>query len=84
MVATDAISAFDFVLDTPIPDKGVVLTQLSQWWFSQIDFPNHVVSGDVPAEYAGRGVIVDEAGQFLGTVRASDLVALLEADRHSA
>ena len=32
----------------------------------------------------GRGVIVDEAGQFLGTVRASDLVALLEADRHSA
>lgn len=59
MVATDAISAFDFVLDTPIPDKGVVLTQLSQWWFSQIDFPNHVVSGDVPAEYAGRGVIVE-------------------------
>ncbi len=59
MVATDAISAFDFVLDTPIPDKGVVLTQLSQWWFNQIDFPNHVVSVDVPEEFAGRGVIVE-------------------------
>lgn len=59
MVATDAISAFDFVLSTPIPDKGVVLTQLSQWWFNQIDFPNHVVSTDVPAEFAGRGVIVE-------------------------
>ncbi len=59
MVATDAISAFDFVLDTPIPEKGVVLTQLSQWWFNQIDFPNHVISLDVPAEFAGRGVIVE-------------------------
>lgn len=59
MVATDAISAFDFVLDTPIPDKGVVLTQLSQWWFNQIDFPNHIVSVDVPEEFAGRGVIVE-------------------------
>lgn len=59
MVATDAISAFDFVLDTPIPDKGVVLTQLSQWWFNQIDFPNHIVSVEVPEEFAGRGVIVE-------------------------
>lgn len=60
MVATDAISAFDFVLSTPIPDKGVVLTQLSQWWFGQIDFPNHVISVDVPEEFAGRGVIVEK------------------------
>lgn len=60
MVATDAISAFDFVLTTPIPDKGVVLTQLSQWWFGQIDFPNHVISTDVPEEFAGRGVIVEK------------------------
>ncbi len=60
MVATDAISAFDFVLSTPIPDKGVVLTQLSQWWFAQIDFPNHVISTDVPEEFAGRGVIVEK------------------------
>ncbi len=60
MVATDAISAFDFVLDTPIPEKGVVLTQLSLWWFAQIDFPNHVVSTAVPEEFAGRGVIVEK------------------------
>jgi phosphoribosylaminoimidazole-succinocarboxamide synthase len=60
MVASDAISAFDFVLDTPIPEKGVVLTQLSQWWFNQIDFPNHVISTEVPAEFAGRGVIVEK------------------------
>ncbi len=36
MVATDAISAFDHVLPTPIPDKGAILTQLSLWWFDQL------------------------------------------------
>jgi phosphoribosylaminoimidazole-succinocarboxamide synthase len=62
MVATDAISAFDFVLDTPIPGKGVVLTQLSLWWFDQLRdlIANHVVSTDVPAEVAGRGVIAEK------------------------
>lgn len=61
MVATDAISAFDHVLSTPIPDKGRVLTQLSLWWFDQLAdlIPNHVVSTDVPAEVAGRAVIVE-------------------------
>jgi phosphoribosylaminoimidazole-succinocarboxamide synthase len=62
MVATDAISAFDFVLDTPIPAKGVVLTQLSLWWFDQLRdlIANHVVSTDVPAEVAGRAVVVEK------------------------
>lgn len=62
MVATDAISAFDHVLPTPIPDKGAVLTQLSLWWFDQLAglIPNHVVSTDVPAEVAGRAVIVEK------------------------
>src|SRR5690606_19786268 len=36
VVASDRISAYDFVLETPIPDKGVVLTQLSLWWFEQL------------------------------------------------
>ena len=36
LVATDRISAFDHVLDTPIPDKGKILTQLSLWWFEQL------------------------------------------------
>jgi phosphoribosylaminoimidazole-succinocarboxamide synthase len=62
MVATDAISAFDHVLDTPIPGKGVVLTQLSLWWFDQLAdlVPNHLVATDVPAEVAGRAVIVEK------------------------
>ncbi|MCA0252694.1 MAG: phosphoribosylaminoimidazolesuccinocarboxamide synthase [Actinobacteria bacterium] len=61
LVATDAISAYDFVLSTPIPDKGRVLTQLSLWWFAQLDdlIPNHVLSTDVPPEVAGRAVLVE-------------------------
>lgn len=60
MVATDAISAFDHVLATEIPDKGVVLTQLSLWWFDQLSFPNHVISAEVPEEVAGRAVVVEK------------------------
>ncbi|MEA5055361.1 MAG: phosphoribosylaminoimidazolesuccinocarboxamide synthase, partial [Propionicimonas sp.] len=61
LVATDNISAFDFVLETPILDKGRVLTQLSLWWFEQIKElgANHVRSTDVPAEVAGRAVYVE-------------------------
>jgi phosphoribosylaminoimidazole-succinocarboxamide synthase len=60
LVASDRLSAFDFVLDSPIPDKGAVLTQLSLWWFEQLAdlVPNHVVSADVPAPVAGRAVLV--------------------------
>ena len=60
LVASDRISAFDFVLDTPVPDKGAVLTQLSLWWFEQLAdlVPNHVVSTEVPDAVAGRAVLV--------------------------
>lgn len=59
LVASDRISAFDHVLDTPIPDKGKVLTQLSLWWFDRLDgVENHVVSTEVPAAVAGRAVLV--------------------------
>jgi phosphoribosylaminoimidazole-succinocarboxamide synthase len=44
MVSTDRISAFDWVLPTPIPDKGRVLTQISGFWFEQLDTPNHLLS----------------------------------------
>jgi phosphoribosylaminoimidazole-succinocarboxamide synthase len=59
MVASDRISAYDFVLPTPIPDKGRILTQLSLWWFERLAdiVPNHVVSTDVPPEYAGRALL---------------------------
>src|SRR4051812_13663538 len=52
VVASDRISAYDFVLDTPIPDKGRVLTALSLWWFEQLAdvVPHHVLTADV-ADY---------------------------------
>ncbi len=63
LVATDRISAFDHILDSEIPDKGKVLTQLSLWWFEQLGdlIPNHVISADFPAvpeAVAGRAVLV--------------------------
>lgn len=58
VVASDRISAYDFVLSSEIPDKGRVLTQLSLWWFEQLaGIPNHVLSTDVPAEVEGRAMI---------------------------
>ncbi|MGO1489420.1 MAG: phosphoribosylaminoimidazolesuccinocarboxamide synthase, partial [Arachnia sp.] len=61
MVATDNISAFDHVLETLIPSKGAVLTQLSLWWFEQLEdiVENHVVSTLVPKAVAGRATIVE-------------------------
>src|SRR4051812_28773592 len=61
MVASDRISAFDFVLDTTIPDKGTVLTRMSLWWFERLTplVPHHVLSLDVPQEVAGRAVVCE-------------------------
>ncbi len=58
LVATDRISAFDFVLDTPIPDKGKILTALSLWWFDRLAdvVPSHLVDAAIPAEFAGRAM----------------------------
>ena len=51
MVASDRISAYDFVLETPIPDKGEILTRMSLWWFERLSdlVPNHVITADLPA-----------------------------------
>ena len=46
MVASDRISAFDWILPTVIPDKGRVLTQISKFWFEFLNVPNHLVSTD--------------------------------------
>jgi phosphoribosylaminoimidazole-succinocarboxamide synthase len=46
-VATDRISAFDWVLPNGIPDKGRVLTKLSEMWFDRLDIPNHLISMDI-------------------------------------
>jgi phosphoribosylaminoimidazole-succinocarboxamide synthase len=58
LVATDRISAFDYVLETPIPEKGKILTQLSLWWFSRLAdvVPNHLIDAPVPPEFAGRAM----------------------------
>lgn len=59
LVATDRISAFDHILDTPIPGKGAVLTQMSRWWFSQLSgvIDTHYRDENVPAVVAGRAMI---------------------------
>jgi len=59
IVATDRISAFDYVLPTLIPDKGKLLTQLSLFWFEFLSdlVPNHIKSLDVPDEVKDRAVI---------------------------
>src|SRR5215813_6542497 len=44
IIATDRISAFDWVLPTPIPDKGRILTQLTCFWFPFLGEPNHLLS----------------------------------------
>jgi phosphoribosylaminoimidazole-succinocarboxamide synthase len=58
-VASDRISAYDWVLPTTIPDKGAILTQLSLWWFEQVAdiVGNHVLSAEVPAAVAGRAML---------------------------
>ena len=66
MVASDRISAYDFILPTPIPDKGRVLTALSLWWFERLEHivPNHVVSLDVPAAVVGRAIVCQPLTMF--------------------
>lgn len=68
LVATDRISAFDWVLPTGVPDKGRVLTRMSSFWFNWLNVPNHLISDDVctmdlpedvdRAALAGRTMIV--------------------------
>jgi phosphoribosylaminoimidazole-succinocarboxamide synthase len=74
MVASDRISAFDVVLDEPIPDKGRVLTGLSTFWFDKTSdiVPNHLISADptdfpetAGADVAGRAMLVKAAKPVL-------------------
>ncbi|HEX3335019.1 MAG TPA: phosphoribosylaminoimidazolesuccinocarboxamide synthase [Jatrophihabitans sp.] len=62
MVASDRISAFDYVLDTTIPDKGRILTAMTVWWFGQLDalVANHLDSIDdplIPPAWRGRAML---------------------------
>jgi phosphoribosylaminoimidazole-succinocarboxamide synthase len=79
LVATDRVSAFDVVMREPIPHKGVVLTQISAWWFDQLAdlVDHHMISADVDeiidavpaldghrAEIAGRAMLCRRASVF--------------------
>jgi phosphoribosylaminoimidazole-succinocarboxamide synthase len=66
MVASDRISAFDHILETPIPDKGEILTRMSLWWFEQLAdlVPHHVLSTDVPEAVRGRAVICEQLEMY--------------------
>lgn len=71
IVATDRISAFDWILPTAIPDKGRVLTQISLYWFARLGVEHHVLSTDVadfglppgvdPEPMRGRAMLVRKA-----------------------
>src|SRR5215203_5793774 len=70
IVATDRLSAFDWVLPTPIPGKGRLLTQLSLFWFNRLGVPNHLLGTDLAEvgepfagreELAGRTMLVRKA-----------------------
>ncbi len=78
IVATDRISAFDYVLGSGIPDKGRVLTQLSTFWFARTRdlVPNHLIATD-PARYPApaRGEAAMLAGRSM-LVRRTDPLAI--------
>src|SRR5450432_1868382 len=70
LVTTDRISAFDVVMAETIPMKGAVLTQISAWWFAQLEgvVPHHLISADagdiirrVPALQAHRAALAGRA-----------------------
>ena len=66
LVASDRISAFDWVLPTIIPNKGAILTQLSLFWFELLAdiVPNHIISDEVPEAVADRAVIAQPLEMF--------------------
>lgn len=66
LVASDRISAYDWVMPTTIPGKGAVLTQLSLFWFELLQdiVPNHIISTDVPNVVEDRAIIVQPLEMF--------------------
>ena len=66
VVASDRISAYDWVLPTEIPGKGAMLTALSLWWFDQIKdiIPNHTVEAPVPEAVLGRAMVCKRLEMF--------------------
>lgn len=64
VVATDRISAFDWVMPTPIPGKGELLTAMSLFWFAKLGVPNHLLPDELPEPFrplAARTMLVTKA-----------------------
>ena len=63
-VASDRISAYDYILDSEIPDKGRILTAMSVFYFDFLDTPNHLAGPPdderIPAEVLGRALVVKQ------------------------
>jgi phosphoribosylaminoimidazole-succinocarboxamide synthase len=65
VVASDRVSAFDQVLEPAIPNKGIHLTTLTNWWFDRLEIANHTSHEiDVPKEVTGRGTIAKKLDMF--------------------
>ena len=62
MVATDRLSAFDVVMPDPIPDKGIILTQISLFWFELMKplIDNHVISGNGSDSFKPSGNLIPQ------------------------
>src|SRR5207302_1910357 len=76
IVATDRISAFDWVLPTGIPDKGRILTGLSRFWFDQLGVPNHYLDSGLAAmgpEFAAQADLLTGRAML---VRKSEVVPI--------
>lgn len=71
IISTDRISAFDWVLPNGVPDKGVVLNQISRFWFERLKVRHHMISTEIPesisltdqqrCELSGRTMLVEKA-----------------------
>ncbi|QDT38846.1 phosphoribosylaminoimidazolesuccinocarboxamide synthase [Stratiformator vulcanicus] len=76
IVATDRISAFDWVLPNAVPEKGRILTAISQWWFAQVDCPHHLLSTDPSDVSLPSGTDVDALRGRSMVVRKTDVVPI--------
>lgn len=76
MVASDRISAFDYILPTRIPDKGRILTQISKFWFDFFDVPNHLISTDLAGIDLPDGLTAEELDGRTMVVKKCEVVPI--------
>src|SRR5690349_7127125 len=76
LVSTDRISAFDWILPTPIPDKGRVLTQVSNYWFRSLPIEHHLLETDVRQMDLPAGADLDALAGRTILVRKTEVVPI--------